>query len=71
MLSPEDLDLYRFDDLLSDEERSLRDRIRDFVQSRFLPVVNEYWERDDFRPAPVKEMVSNGSLVAAPARGAD
>ena len=29
---PEDLDLYRFDDLLSDEERSLRDRVRDFVQ---------------------------------------
>ena len=64
MLSPEDLDLYRFDDLLSEEEKSLRDRVRDFVQNRFLPVVNEYWDRDDFPTDLIPEMGEIGCFGA-------
>ena len=64
MLSPEDLDLYRFDDLLTDEERALRDRVREFVQNRFLPVVNEYWDRDDFPTDLIPEMGEIGCFGA-------
>ncbi|MEE2971494.1 MAG: acyl-CoA dehydrogenase family protein, partial [Planctomycetota bacterium] len=51
-----DLDLYRFDDRLSDSERALRDRVRTLVDERFLSVVNEYWDRHDFPVELVKEM---------------
>ena len=41
-------DYYRLDDLLSEEERALRDRIRAFSQADVLPVINGYWERAEF-----------------------
>jgi glutaryl-CoA dehydrogenase len=41
-------DYYRLDDLLSDDERALRDRVRGFGESDVVPVINEYWERAEF-----------------------
>jgi glutaryl-CoA dehydrogenase len=41
-------DYYQLDDLLSEEERALRDRIRAFSEAEVLPVINEYWERAEF-----------------------
>ena len=41
-------DYYRLDDLLSEEERALRDRVRAFSEAEVLPVINEYWERAEF-----------------------
>jgi glutaryl-CoA dehydrogenase len=38
-------DYYRLDDLLSDDERALRDRVRAFGENEVIPVINEYWER--------------------------
>ena len=61
---PPDLDLYRFDDRLSDEDRGLRDRIRTFVDTRFLPVVNEYWDRHDFPVDLIREMGDLGCFGA-------
>ena len=61
---PPDLDLYQFDDRLSDQDRDLRDRIREFVDGRFLPVVNEYWDRHDFPVDLVKEMGDLGCFGA-------
>ncbi|MCP4834459.1 MAG: acyl-CoA dehydrogenase [Phycisphaera sp.] len=59
-----DLDLYRFDDRLSPEDRQLRDRVREFVDGRFLPVVNEYWDRHDFPVELVREMGEIGCFGA-------
>src|SRR3954447_11536558 len=41
-------DLYLSDELLTDEERALRDRLRDFCAREATPVINDYWERAQF-----------------------
>jgi glutaryl-CoA dehydrogenase len=41
-------DFFHVDDLLTDEERTIRDRVRTFVDERLLPVANHYWERAEF-----------------------
>jgi glutaryl-CoA dehydrogenase len=41
-------DYYRLDDLLSQDERALRDRVRTFGENEVLPVINGYWERAEF-----------------------
>ncbi|MCQ1950053.1 acyl-CoA dehydrogenase family protein [Arthrobacter sp. zg-Y859] len=40
-----DADLYLLDELLDDEARDVRDRVRAFVDNDLLPVINDYWER--------------------------
>jgi glutaryl-CoA dehydrogenase len=41
-------DFYLLSELLSDEEREIRDRVRAFVDADVLPVINDYWERAEF-----------------------
>src|ERR687883_967831 len=41
-------DLYLSDELLTDEERAIRDRLRDFCAREVTPVINDYWERAEF-----------------------
>jgi glutaryl-CoA dehydrogenase len=41
-------DVFLLDDTLSDEERALRDRVRDYGDEHVLPVINDYWERAEF-----------------------
>jgi glutaryl-CoA dehydrogenase len=41
-------DLYLTDELLTDEERAIRDRLRDFCAREITPVINDYWERAEF-----------------------
>jgi glutaryl-CoA dehydrogenase len=41
-------ELYHLDDLLSDEERNVRDRVRSFCRDEVLPIVNEHWERAEY-----------------------
>jgi glutaryl-CoA dehydrogenase len=41
-------DFYRIDDLLSDDEREIRDRVRTFCDKEVLPIINDYWERAEF-----------------------
>lgn len=43
-------DFFGLDDLLSEPERALRDRVRAVCQERVVPVANDYWERADFSP---------------------
>jgi glutaryl-CoA dehydrogenase len=45
MTSP---DYYLLDELLTDEARAVRDRVRAFVASDLLPVINDYWDRAEF-----------------------
>src|SRR4029450_2257605 len=42
LLSP---DYYLLDELLTDEARAVRDRVRAFVEADLLPVINDYWDR--------------------------
>ena len=42
------LDLYRLDDLLSDEERLIRQTVRAFVEKEALPQLPTLWERGEF-----------------------
>jgi glutaryl-CoA dehydrogenase len=41
-------DDYLLDDLLSDDERAIRDKVRAFGDREIVPVINEYWERAEF-----------------------
>lgn len=41
-------DYYLLEGMLSEEEREIRDRIRDFVDREVIPTINEYWERAEF-----------------------
>jgi glutaryl-CoA dehydrogenase len=41
-------DFFSIDDLLSTEERDIRDRVRAFSDNEILPVANGYWERAEF-----------------------
>src|SRR3990170_3852992 len=41
------LDLLDLDHLLSDEERAVRDTVRDWVKSRVLPEIGEWFERGE------------------------
>jgi glutaryl-CoA dehydrogenase len=41
-------DFYRIDDLLTDAEREVRDRVRTFCDKEVTPIINDYWERAEF-----------------------
>ena len=42
------VDFYLMDELLTDEERAVRDKVRHFVDSEVVPIINDYWERAEF-----------------------
>jgi glutaryl-CoA dehydrogenase len=41
-------DYYVLDDLLTDEEREVRDKVRAFADAEVIPIINEYWENAEF-----------------------
>ena len=41
-------DDYLLDETLSEEERAIRDRVREFADREVLPIINEYWEKARF-----------------------
>ena len=41
-------DFYAVEDLLTPEEREIRDRVRTFCEKEVTPVINDYWERAEF-----------------------
>jgi len=41
-------DFYLMDELLSDDERTIRDKVRAFVDLEATPVINDCWERAEF-----------------------
>jgi glutaryl-CoA dehydrogenase len=48
MGGPEHTDYYRLDELLADEQRALKSRVRAFMDNEVAPVINGYWERAEF-----------------------
>lgn len=41
-------DPYRLEEILTDEERAVRDRVRDWCQAAVIPIANDYWQRAQF-----------------------
>jgi glutaryl-CoA dehydrogenase len=41
-------DMYLSDELLTDEERRIRDLLHDFCAREVTPIINDYWERAEF-----------------------
>jgi glutaryl-CoA dehydrogenase len=53
-------DLFLLEDLLSDEERAVRDRVRRFCDREVRPVINGYWERAEFPFALIPKLAALG-----------
>jgi glutaryl-CoA dehydrogenase len=60
--TPDALDFLDVGALLSDEERLIRDTVRDFVKDRVLPVIDDWFERGYFDKSVIKELGSMGLL---------
>jgi glutaryl-CoA dehydrogenase len=41
-------DFYLMDEMLTDEERCIRDSVRVFCDQEVIPIINDYWERAEF-----------------------
>lgn len=54
------VDLYRIDDLLSDEERMVRDTVRRFVDDRVIPIIDKHFEDATFPKELIPEMAQLG-----------
>jgi glutaryl-CoA dehydrogenase len=55
-------DFYRLDELLSDREREIRDRVRAWCDTEVVPAAAGYWERAKF---PVELTKGYGRLGIA------
>src|SRR5438094_9885601 len=54
------VDFYRIDDLLSDEERMVRDTVRRFVDERDVPIIDKHFEEATFPSELIPEMAEMG-----------
>jgi len=59
---PSATDLYNIDHLLSEEERMVRDTVRQFVRERILPVIGEHFEAGTFPRHLIPEIANLGLL---------
>ncbi|MHB8595356.1 MAG: acyl-CoA dehydrogenase family protein [Ktedonobacteraceae bacterium] len=59
---PSATDLYNVDHLLSEEERMVRDTVRQFVRDRVLPVIDEHFEAGTFPRELIPEIAELGLL---------
>ena len=59
---PSATDLYNLDHLLSEEERMVRDTVRQFVRDRVLPVIDEHFEAGTFPRELIPEIAELGLL---------
>lgn len=59
---PEPLDYLGIDRLLSEEERAIRDAVRDLVKDRILPGIGDWFERSEFPLDVAGELAGLGLL---------
>src|SRR5438270_3639811 len=59
-------DFYLMDELLTEQERGARDKVRNFCDKEVIPIINDYWERAEFPfeliPKMAKLQVAGGSI---------
>ncbi len=60
-------DYYAIEELLTDEERDIRDRVRAFCEKEVIPVIGEYWDRAEF-PFALITKLAELNIWAAPSR---
>ncbi len=60
--SPDPLDFLDLDHLLADEERAVRDTVRDWVRERVLPGIETWFETGEFPLEVAKELGAMGLL---------
>ena len=65
----EALDFYRIDDELADEERIVRDTVRDFVEREFLPRIVEHVRQDGSFPMELVPRMADLGLFGANLEG--
>ncbi len=58
------VDFYRIDDLLTDEERMVRDTVRRFVDERVIPIIDKHFEEATFPTELIPVMARMGLLGA-------
>jgi glutaryl-CoA dehydrogenase len=63
------LDFYRIDDEFADDERIVRDTVRDFVEREFLPLVVEHVRQDGSFPMELVPQMANLGLFGANLEG--
>jgi Acyl-CoA dehydrogenases len=56
------VDFYRMDDLLTDEERMIRDTVRRFVDERVLPIIDKHFEEATFPTELIPQLAELGLL---------
>jgi glutaryl-CoA dehydrogenase len=61
-------DYYLLDELLDDEARAVRDRVRKFVDTELLPVINDYWDRAEF-PFPLVARIAELGIIGSTISG--
>ncbi len=61
-------DYYLLEELLTDEEREIRDRVRAFADAEVIPVANGYWERAEF-PFELVPKLAEVGIVGTTIRG--
>ena len=54
------VDYYDIDDMLSDEEKSIRDTVRDFVNEEVIPIIEEYNQEMHFPTQLISKMAEIG-----------
>lgn len=57
---PENTDYYLLNDLLTDEQQALRQKVRDFMDHEVIPIINPYWERAEFPHELVPKLAQLG-----------
>ena len=58
------VDFYEIDSLLGDEERQIRDQVREWVEDRYLPLVERAYEEAFFPAEVIPEIAGMGLLGA-------
>jgi glutaryl-CoA dehydrogenase len=63
-------DYYLIDELLTDEERELRDRVRAFADREVIPIINDYWDKAQF-PFELIPKVAELNIAGSTIQGYD
>ena len=61
-------DYYVLDDLFTDEEREVRDKVRAFADAEVIPIINGYWEKAEF-PFELVPKVAGLNIAGGSIRG--
>jgi glutaryl-CoA dehydrogenase len=62
------VDYYGFDELLTEEQRMMRDAVRDWVEAKFLPIVNQH-HRDGTFPVELAKDLGEMGVFGATLKG--